>query len=129
VGLRTAAGDVLFLRNIQGGEFHPEHKLLAINCGVSWTELPTDGIHVFGTQNWREVTRSTNPERGEWGPFNYAFDNGATAPDEPQGLTWWDLDGGSAPNVRGQLHVLVYSWGAFTTNKVTLMHYQIQLRP
>lgn len=121
--LRDSRGAPLYLRNVQGGEFTDEGGLLVMNCGVSLTAVDTDGLHVFDASTFREVARSCNPERGESGAFSYSFDNGGVPPDEPEGLTVWGLTPGRARGVRGVLHVLVYSWGALSSNKVTLMHY------
>lgn len=114
------------LRNVQGGEFSTDGSILYLSSGVSMTKTNTDGIHVFDTSTWKEVSHSSNPERGEFGDFNFSFDNGSLPPDEPQGLTVWDLDDGSAPIVRGQLHVLVYSWRVSSSHKVTIMNYSFK---
>ncbi len=123
IQLKDAKNKPLFLKNIQGGEFYADGPLLYMSCGVSYKVINTDGIHVINTDSWKEVAHSINPERKEFGSFNFSFNNGAVAPDEPQGLTLWNLDNRMAPFITGQLHALVYSWGAGSSNKVTLMHY------
>jgi len=69
--LRDADGQLLFLHNMQGGEFTESGQLLYISSGSGFCEnifgigggagiFETDGIHVFETATWREVQRSTN---------------------------------------------------------------------
>ncbi|MFH1314737.1 MAG: hypothetical protein ABIJ00_16150, partial [Candidatus Eisenbacteria bacterium] len=107
--LKNRDGTSLSLHHMQGGAFSPSNNLLYINCGIFVYQEDTDGIHVFETETWTE----------EWASFNsgfyyslcepyfvYRFENTFGGGDEPEGLTYWDLNEGRAPNVRGELHVL-----------------------
>jgi hypothetical protein len=114
------------IKNVQGGEFSADGKYLYLSSGIALTKENTDGLHVFETSAWKEVSRSCNPERGESCDFSFSFNNGAVPPDEPQGLTIWDLDNGTAPVMRGQLHALVYSWRVSSSHKVTIMNYSLK---
>jgi len=124
--LRDEFGNSLLLNHMQGGEFTPSGELLYVNCGIFKDRFPTDGIHVFDTASWKRVQRSFNSGfRYSCCPpyFIYRFDNTFEGGEEPEGLTIWDLDDGRAPNVRGQLHVLLYNHNYTSTNRVYLKHY------
>jgi len=136
--LRDANGaplnDVTLIHNMQGGEFTPSGELLYISSGngeclgFGHGRFATDGIHVFETATWREIQRSANSARGERGYFNYSFDNGCTClfgSQTPEGLTIWDLDDGRAPNVSGQLHVLMnfYNRYASCDDALSIQHF------
>jgi hypothetical protein len=60
------------------------------------------------------------------GPFNYEYS--PTNPivgglnEEPEGLTLWDLDDGRAPNIHGQLHVLLLD-NDDSADEVYIKHY------
>ena len=85
----------------QGGAISPNGQLLYLTTGS--LECHADhGIHVFDLSSGRRVQRSTNGS----GYFNYQF-NCALNEEEPEGITIWDLDGGEAPGIAGQLHVLL----------------------
>lgn len=131
VPLKGLYEDRLKLFDMQGGEFSPEQKLLYVVNGVVRANGSTDyreGIHVFKKENsyWQEVQKSTNQNRGEWGCFDYSFDNGDALAlgEEPEGLTIWDIDAGRAPYIRGQLHVLIDDHNFWSSNKVTLKHFK-----
>ena len=109
------------LKHMQGGEFSPSNELLYLvsggaKClgGGSGDPAPSDGIHVFQTSNWKEIETSVK----SWNDidyFLYSFDNncinfGTGGSESPEGLTIWDLDDGSADNISGQLHVLIFHW-------------------
>lgn len=128
----SEGGAPIQLWHMQGGEFSPSGELLYVVCGSAsclgqppnQNPMPSDGIHVFETVNWRRVQRS-----GNGAPyFDYSFNNGctclSTGSQTPEGLTIWDLDDGSAPGVSGQLHVLKdhYNVG-FCDDAVSMQHF------
>jgi hypothetical protein len=100
------------------------------------------GIHVFevrdaatgapcgptpGSCAARRVDRSTNGS----GQFNYAYDPGFSTYEEPEGLTFWDLDADSrAPNVSGQVHVVMLDNDASEAlqgdDDVYVKHYRLE---
>jgi hypothetical protein len=99
-------GDLLDLKTMQGGEFAPGDKLLYLISGFHDDDDETkeaEGIHAIDTTSWQRVAHST---RG-YGHFDYYYDPGTLTGEEPEGLTIWDLDGGQAPGIRGQLHAFV----------------------
>ncbi len=107
----------------QGGEFSPSGELLYTVWGSSKDEEETvhrDGIHVFDTRTWRRVAQSANGS----GLFNYQWDPSGEAGlgEEPEGLTIWDLDDRDAPNIWGQMHVLVLD-NEVTPDGIIMKHY------
>lgn len=139
------------LISMQGGEFTPSGELLYVTSGAAGGCLPcvpgiwdcdgcgaletkvgpgspkaSDGIHVFETSGWKEIKTSKNVPPLTIAQFMFNFDNDLTG-EQPQGLTIWDLDDGSAPNgIRGKLHVLIhdYDYDLFGDNhEVSLRHF------
>ena len=111
LNLLQANGYPESISGIQGGEISPDGKLLYLVAGRTglrdvWNNY---GIYVFDLSTKKEILRSTNGT----GLFNYEFDTQNL--EEPEGMTIWDLDGGSNP--LGQLHVLLFD------NKVTPIPY------
>lgn len=117
------------LEHMQGGEFSESGNLLYIACGAAGgcapipgngcgvfdrkagpgSPKPSDGLHVFDTDSWNEIQRSTKSSAPE-DHFVFSFDNDLTG-QQPQGVTVWDLDDGSAPGpVKGKLHVFVFDY-------------------
>lgn len=96
---------VPFLEVGQGAVFSDSGDLLYFNNGY-YKEYDShkDGISVFDMQTKRRIAHST---RDSAEPFWYGYDPGFTTAEEPEGLTIWDLDDGRAPNILGQLHVLI----------------------
>lgn len=126
------AGDPLTLRHPQGGVFSASGELLYINAGVFVDSCPggddvdeawmraNGGIHVFNTQTWWRIAKSTNG----YGYFDYEFYPGYVGGcEEPQGLTIWDLDDGRAPNITGQLHVFMLDNDWPSGDDVSMKHY------
>lgn len=138
----TNGGTVDELRHMQGGEFTPSGESLYLICGSAGCDIiiaqiqsepePSDGIHVFSTSNWREQRRSLNSTDLDI-PFSYTFDNtcacGIFGSQTPEGLTIWNLDGGSAPGIRGQVHVLVDHYNeAFCDDAISFHHFSYNIR-
>ena len=133
--LMNQNGVSMTLYNMQGGEFSPSGELLYLVAGSGQCLgfgngiYSSDGIHVIETANWKEIKRSNNSDKtpGNF-YFNYTFYNGCacfSGSQTPEGLTIWDLDNGTAPNVRGQLHVMVnfYNEWAACTDAISLHHF------
>lgn len=67
-------------------------------------------------------------ERSHNGPggFAYEFNHSSTVKEEPEGLTFWDLDADErAPGLRGQLHVVLLDNDAITADDVYVKHYRL----
>ncbi len=137
-------GSPLQLFHMQGGDFTPSGDLLYLVCGsagcdaLGWfgptfgpgEPMPTDGIHVFETVSWKQVQRSTNAQGGTTF-FNYNFDNDCTCVNtgsqSPEGLTIWDLDDGTAPNISGQLHVIKDHYNMVCDDAITMQHFSFNV--
>lgn len=93
----------------QGGVFSPSGEIFYFLSGIFNGHDPNDGINVFVVDNlsltWRRVKQSY--EGDDYQPFWYHFDTGSPDYEEPEGLTFWDLDDGRAPGISGQLHVVM----------------------
>lgn len=113
----------LELTDMQGGEFTPSGEMLYLvsgrgECvagGAEWT--PHDGVHAIRTDTWTSVQQSKKTTLSTE-HFAYMYDPTCVdcdifgiptgwGTDTPEGLTIWNLDDGSAPGIRGSLHVLV----------------------
>jgi hypothetical protein len=100
---------------MHGVEFTPDGRYLYIVA---------DDIHIFDTQTWRRVHKSTNGP----GFFPFQWDMGCLPPCEfPLGLTIWDLEGTPSPHI-GQLHVVVRDRDQFDADDVFLKHYTCRIR-
>ena len=82
---------------MQGGTFADDHRLY-ISCGYYEHSHPSWGIHLFDLRTQRRIVRSTNGS----GSFNFEFHPGGSTDEEPEGLTYWDLDGRRVPGIQGQ---------------------------
>lgn len=145
VELLSGNGGQMELYNMQGGEFTPSGELLYIVCGSGCCEgngagqqYALDGLYVFDTQTWRAIKRSFNhspryPNTSLPRYFDYYYplgcgggncsDGGEAASWSPEGLTIWDLDNGRAPNITGQLHVLLFKYRVFGENREVFEHF------
>ena len=61
------------------------------------------GIRAVDLTTWTMEVKSSNGS----GLFNYAFLPGYPNCEEPEGLTWWDLEDGRAPGISGTLHAIL----------------------
>ena len=97
----------------QGGEVSPSGELLY---------LVADGIHVIDLTTGQRLIESSNG----YGIFNFAFtlSEWPNPYTEPEGLTLWDLDDGRAPNIRGQLHVLILD-NDVSEDEILIKHYSV----
>jgi hypothetical protein len=70
----------------------------------------------------RRVDRSTNGS----GPFNFQFDPTAPYYEEPEGITFWDLDADPrSPGVSGQVHVILLDNDEPDSDDVYVKHYRL----
>jgi hypothetical protein len=111
----------------QGGEFSPSGDLLYMSTGRPDPDHDEghpypyqEGIHVFDTRTWTRIQQSTLG----YGYFNFLYDPYGIDSEEPEGLTIWDLDGGGAPGINGQLHVLLLDNDADDCDDIYLKHYR-----
>jgi hypothetical protein len=120
VVLRDEQGTPVVLDSMQGGTFADDDHLY-ISCGYYEDPQPSWGIHLFGVRAQRRITRSTNGS----GSFDYEFHAVDPYDEEPEGLTWWDLDGRNAPGIEGQLHAILLDNDA-NGDDVYFKHYRVQ---
>jgi hypothetical protein len=118
--LRDEAGTPVVLDSMQGGAF-ADARHLYISCGYYEDPHPSWGIHLFDLRSQRRIVRSTNGS----GSFNYEFHPGGSIDEEPEGLTYWDLDGRNAPGIRGQLHAILLD-NDDNGDDVYFKHYRVQ---
>jgi hypothetical protein len=127
IPLLDEGGVEMSLPHVQGGVITPGGTLMYLVAGDGETVpvLETDGIHAFEmeTESGRRVTRST---RG-FGLFNFEFHPEFPIKEEPEGLTFWDLDDGRAPGMSGQLHVLLLDNDVPDDDCILVKHYAATL--
>jgi len=110
----------------QGGEFNADDSLLFLNNGRAAEHTGgegAEGITVYETRTWRRVAFSRNGAK--W--FDYEFHPNSPRWEEPEGLTWWDLDAhprrAEIPgDIGGQLHVLMIDSDG---NEFFFKHYRV----
>lgn len=108
-------GTDIYFKDMQGGCFDDQNRLHIANGLYGYlsdddTEVrKREGISVFQLPaapvkgKTYHVTRIAKSQQK--GGFEYKFD---TYGQEPEGLTWWDLDGRTdVPGIEGKLHVLL----------------------
>jgi hypothetical protein len=121
--LRDEQGTPVVLDTMQGGTFADDHHLY-ISCGYYEGSHPSWGIHLFDLRTGRRVARSTNGS----GSFNYEFHPGGDLLEEPEGITYWNLDHGNAPGIEGQLHAILLDNDRTTGDDVYFKHYRVVWR-
>jgi len=121
----TDGSGPLTMTQYQGGDFTPEGDKLYIVTGYFGEPTWLHGIHVFDATNPQSFHRVY--KSGQGGMFTYMFNPSCEFGDytceEPEGLTFWDLNDGSAPQIRGELHVLLLDNDAPDNDDVYLKHY------
>ncbi len=118
--LRDEQGTPVVLNSMQGGTFADDHHLY-ISCGYYEKPHPSWGLHLFDMRTKRRIVRSTNGS----GSFNYEFHPGNSNDEEPEGLTFWDLDDRNAPEIKGQLHAILLD-NDENGDDVYFKHYRVQ---
>jgi hypothetical protein len=119
VVLRDEQGTPVVLNSMQGGTFADDDHLY-LSCGYVDDPHPSWGIHLFDLRKQRRIVRSTNGA----GSFNYEFHTGDD--EEPEGLTYWNLDGRKVPGIEGQLHAILLDNDTWSSDDVYLKHYRVQ---
>ena len=104
--LGDESGALLRLTHMQGGVF-ADGELVTVNGHCSGSTANT-GIMIFDPASGRRRASSSNGS----GDFNFEFHPGPWCRgEEPEGIDLWDLDGGRAPGIGGQLHVILLDNG------------------
>jgi len=137
--LQDAGGVPLEFEHPQGGQYSDnDAQLLYFSNGFKG-DTSKWGVHVLRTRAGSEsecggllscviARRIERSHRGEpHSGFWYEFDNGFESGDEPEGLTFWDLDAdGRAPGPGGQLHVMKLD-NDVSADDVHVKHYRLAL--
>ncbi len=147
VDLRDELGDPLSLEHMQGAAFSDDGRILYLANGFSDGSPTFWGLHVFeatgvgsgapcgaaaGDCIARRIARSTNGS----GAFNFEFHPNWSRYEEPEGITYWDLDAPGAPvtggvtssglPVGGQLHAVLLD-NDLDADDVYLKHYRAEV--
>lgn len=137
--LQDESGAALELLGAQGGEYSDDGQLLYFSNGYGDLSEASWGVHAFETLTASgpqcgsagdPCTVARRLERSHNGPggFAYEFNHSSTVREEPEGLTFWDLDAdGRAPGLRGQLHVVLLDNDALSADDVYVKHYRLSL--
>ena len=137
--LQDESGSPLELLGAQGGEYSDDFQLLYFSNGYGDLDEATWGIHVFEPRvgSGAECGSAGDPcaiarrvEHSHNGPGGFAFEFRHATPfrEEPEGLTFWDLDAdGRAPGLRGQLHAVLLDNDLLTADDVYVKHYRLSL--
>lgn len=117
-----AGRSITLKRYLQGGEFSADGKYLFLINGRASSETAArdGGIWAFNFENGRKVLKSATQE-----PFKFEYHPGVPNLEEPEGLTYWDLDGQNAPNVKGKLHAILLNNDVTSSDEFWFKHYSI----
>lgn len=124
--LRNENGNPMAVPYLQGGCVTPSGGLLYLVAGTTDAPIATDGITVFDLSTGRKVKQST-----QTGQFAYEFYPDGPDPgshddlwdEEPEGITFWDLDDGRAPGISGQLHAILLDNDWPDPDEIYFKHY------
>lgn len=107
---------------IQGGCFSPD-GILYICSGKLFEDESKGGIRVFSPTG--ELIHKSSLSKN---PFKYEYKAGLIHLQEPEGMTYWDIDslpaGIDAPGINGQLHAILLNKAA-GNDKIYFKHYKI----
>ena len=109
----------------QGAAFSPNGNLFFMSQGHQNTSASLSGIKVFDAQTGQIIFRSDTKHM----PFKFEFKpKWPYKWEEPQGLTVWDLDdpnAPAAPNISGQLHVILLRNDEVSYDDLYIKHYRV----
>jgi hypothetical protein len=107
---------------MQGGEFSDDGKFLfLVNGNQSGKTKPRDGgIWIFDFESGKKLLKS----KGSM-PFKFEYHPGAPNLEEPEGITYWNLGNGDAPNIEGNLHVILFNHDVTSNDSFWFKHYRI----
>lgn len=133
--LRDEANAPLELLGAQGGEYSDDGQVLYFSNGYGDLAEASWGVHVFETRpgSGAECAGTGDPcviarrvERSHNGAGGFAYEFNTSNLEEPEGLTFWDLDAdGRAPGLRGQLHVVLLDNDVLTDDDAYVKHYRL----
>ena len=115
-------GNIITVKGyMQGGEFSDDGKYLFIINGKGHDFNTKDGgIWVFNFRDGKKKLKSATS-----GVFKYEFKPGIRM-QEPEGLTYWNLDSRNAPKIKGKLHAILLNNDATNRDEFWFKHYDIR---
>jgi hypothetical protein len=109
----------------QGATFSPTGNLFFMSHGGRKVPPSLSGIKVFNALTGEIIYRSDTTRM----PFKFQFDpQWYKKHEEPEGLTFWDLDdpnAPNAPNISGQLHVMLIRNDILSHDDFYIKHYRL----
>jgi hypothetical protein len=124
IHLKNESGQKISIRPyLQGGTFSSDGDTLFLANGKARKFDSDDGgIWVFSTRDWKKVMKSR-----QGGEFKFEFHPGATKYEEPEGITFWDLDNDRRePRIPGgQLHAILLDNDWTNKDEFYFKHYRI----
>lgn len=121
--LRNEQGNKIALKPyLQGGVFSSDGQTLyLVNGKAKDFDTKDGGIWAFNANNGRKVMKS-----GQGGEFKFEFHPGAFKYEEPEGITYWDLDRKEAPRIQGgQIHVILLDNDWSNSDEFYFKHYRV----
>ncbi len=117
-------GNIITIKGyMQGGEFSDDGNYLFIINGKGHDFDPKDGgIWVFNFRDGKKELKSSTS-----GVFKYEFKPSWGRFQEPEGLTYWNLDNQNAPGIKGKLHAILLNSDATSRDEFWFKHYDIRL--
>ena len=119
--LTDEQGGDIQLKYMQGGAFDHQDHLHILNGYAENLDAKDGGISVFDTTTSKRIARSRNGK----GDFNYQYKPQFPRYEEPEGLTYWDLDDHRAPKISGQLHAIMLD-NDLKTDDFYFKHYKLK---
>lgn len=118
---------LLELEHMQGGVFGEDGRLYLVNGYLTGHDPKLGGIRIIDPETGRLIARSSLEDA----PFKFEYHHNQTLGvetigEEPEGLTWWDLDDDTrAPGISGQLHVFLLDNEILSTDQIYFKHYRV----
>jgi len=109
--LLSESGAPLRLNRVQGGAFSRSSGLLYLICDTAGSG---GGMFVFDVRTGRKVARV---------PISYS--PGFPNYQELEGVTVWNLESARAPNVRGQVHVVLIENDILSADDLWVKHFRV----
>lgn len=111
------------LEHMQGGCFGPQRYLFLTNGYGTDFNVDRGGIHVFDMDDDGRLVESSS-QSGEG--LRFQFDPALITSEEPEGITWWDLDDSRAPRILGQLHAIMLDNDLLSSDDIYFKHYRVK---
>ena len=125
--LVDSLGDFPELMYMQGGVFGEDGRLYIMNGYYTNHSPDRGGIWIVDPRTGRLIARSSLTDK----PFKYEYHHSGflgseLKGEEPEGLTWWDLDADTrAPGIAGQLHAILLDNDWPDSDDVYIKHYEV----